>query len=523
MLSVATRSQIIDDFTLGPNWTVSKGTQADTAVVQLPTKVALDLSLQGISWDTHFDARRNSDNLWLFSLHYVPELYRLGLRDLAFRIANSFHSFSLTSAFQRHRKRTLSSWDHATALRIEAMAALYAHAQEDAAQQDVGAVFELLTSDLRWAFDPRNIRLNNHGLMLATAVLTGSQALAASDEQTALRLQQYGADCIARILSSVFGDDGFCNENSPYYAHFYLRKLRELRAKHGAALKDTGTLALVEGIMKKATTSMRAIVYPDGGIPPLGDSHRTRSPHQSTSGTFLSRRTGFWVHKTDDLYVSLKCGSESATHKHVDDSSITLRYRDADIFLDSGYHSYTSNVDSRVRALKTQGAHSGLFFRELDDCMPAELYRNYRVSTGIDAPREEQVPTAACSYTVDGRNTAYRTVRVPRQEHLVLVDTFHTLDGWTPVQRFIIPGDAQITHAESSILITVPGLTVQMAFDYEVGVDLFTGQEKHPHRGWVSMRARDFEPSYCLEVTPAPQAEGPLHIDVTIHPTEAST
>lgn len=517
MLSAETSRWVMENSTLGKNWSVA--TSGRGAVVQLPSKTSLSLQGNDLTWSTHFDARRHSDNLWLFSLHYLPEMFRMGMQKLTLDLAVSFYSFSTTQDFQNHRKRALSSWDHATALRIEAMSALYAQALEAAAPLTArAAIYDLLRADLEWAFDHRNIRLNNHGLMLATAVLTGARVIGEGPRQSGPRLQQYGADCIARILTYVFGDDGYCNENSPYYSLFYLRKLRELRSKHAAALAETGTIGLVDDVLRRGASSLSTVVYSDGGIPPLGDSHRTGSRHPSTAGTFVSRRTGFWVHKDHDMYVSLKCGGESATHKHVDDSSMTLQYRSTDIFMDSGYHSYTSNIDTRVRALKTQIGHSGLFFRELDDSTPAEIYRNHLIATTIDAPDDARCPTVVCSYTAHGRNTAYRTVQVPGPDHVVIVDDYHTLDGWSPVQRFILPAHARVTHEQGRVLLAVGGVETEMSFHYPLTCELVTGEESHPHRGWAAMQARTFEPTSCLEITPASQVNGPLRIDVKFRP-----
>ncbi len=95
----------------------------------------------------------------------------------------------------------------------------------------------LCIPDIEWALQIENLKLNNHGLMLATSVLVAGAFVANSHPVRAAQMIQYGCDSIVFILKSVFGNDGYCNENSPFYSHFYITKLKVLKEDYSAFLE----------------------------------------------------------------------------------------------------------------------------------------------------------------------------------------------------------------------------------------------------------------------------------------------
>ncbi len=73
--------------------------------------------------------------------------------------------------------------------------------------------------------------------------------------------------------------------------------------------------------------------------------------------------------------------------------------------------------------LKTQRAHSGLFFRELDMELPAKMYRNRRMAAAIFGHGDEG---AIAHYTVDGLHTVTRSISISRDHCIEMTDVFRS-------------------------------------------------------------------------------------------------
>ncbi|NTS21581.1 heparinase II/III family protein, partial [Bacteroides fragilis] len=153
---------------------------------------------------------------------------------------------------------------------------------------------------------------------------------------------------LEEILAYVFGEDGFCNENSTFYHHLYIRILTGIVGKFEKVDSCREVLNTASSYLDLANESIRKICYHDGSLPALGDSNPIATAYSSDLGTAWSQRTGpMGTQKDEDLFLSFKCGFESDVHKHADDTSLSLRCGGEDLILDSGTCNYDYS-DPRV-------------------------------------------------------------------------------------------------------------------------------------------------------------------------------
>lgn len=476
---------------IGKQWFVGRVDRSKIKIVP-PTKRPFYIEDALVDWNTVYAADSPTDRLWAYSLRYLPHIAKQGGVDLAVSVAESFYDFERNSP-GRLESRLPASWDHAVAMRLEAMTLLAAIGDQRQAQ----SIYGWIAGDVGWALDGSHLKLNNHGLMLATAVLTASQFVRYFDLELAAKMEQYGADSIGFILRRVFGSDGYCNENSPFYAHFYITKLKGLQENYGDLLDRTGLAPLIEETKVAGLRTLGNILFQDSHIPPNGDSSPQRTWYESHLGRHLSRRTGLWVHKTDDLYLSMKSGHDSWTHKHVDDTSITVRFKGVDFITDSGFCSYDYR-DPRILMLRTQRAHSGLFFRDFDLVRPSEFYgEKKRMVAGIF----ERAGKVSGSYIIDGQYSAHRTILPKSDDSIEIRDSFHSPEGSQAIQRYVLPEDSQFTLTDGGFDVERRGRKMSVLVEQGHTVRTYLGQNVAPYLGWTSLRPREISPSLCVEVS----------------------
>jgi hypothetical protein len=71
-------------------------------------------------------------------------------------------------------------------------------------------------------------------------------------------------------------------------------------------------------------------------------------------------KSGFFVYKVGEIYFTLRGGGSSFSHRHVDDTSITLFYKGEDFIVDPGMYNYDSS-DKLRRWFTSPNAHSGFY------------------------------------------------------------------------------------------------------------------------------------------------------------------
>ena len=269
-----------------PGWKIE--VSADRFVLLTPpTGNTFVLGVEGLK-NADLTALGDSDFLWISSLVYLPHILEL---DQPLVVQRALETYWVELCGEQGRSRIPSSRDHQVAQRLHAMAYLIS---KDVPSAEARAIF---ASDIDWALQPGNIVSNNHGLMLCLGLLDCLPWI--EDSAYQLRVEEFAAAGIPAILDKVLGDDGFCDENSPFYANLYNIKIREILDKHSKLLLRAGTLIRIEEHADRSSEALSRVTYEDGSLPAIGDSSENSTPYIGKPGTYSSPRTGFWIHKRD--------------------------------------------------------------------------------------------------------------------------------------------------------------------------------------------------------------------------------
>lgn len=439
-------------------------------------------------WQQVFDSTASpSELLWAVSLNYMVDLHKYR-PDYAFQALQTFYD-----AFWGSRDEiaaTLgSSWDHCSSLRLKSLTALTGAGDLRIENLAHRCLTEELGKEDYWQM----ITPNNHGLMLLDSLIGVNLVETLSSgalDRAAVELQ--------RILASVFDGDGFCNENSPAYQHLYVRLTKGLITKYRDRAGCESIVEVAQIYLAMMTETMSQMVKQNGEIPPLGDSNPSKSNYQSVDGTFFSERVGLWIYKHADLYLSFICGFESLTHKHADDTSVTLRYRGEDLITDAGTASYNYR-DPRILGLRTQKGHSGIYFTRFDDYHPAKLYgKGIEARSAMVAATET---TVRGGYMISGHYVAHRHVMVQSSTRIQVEDHTSSLTKAQTVTRFIIPPEIEILLESQGFWLFGAKVAAHVSFSERVKSTIFHGQQEPPHKGWISLRANETTPARCVEVS----------------------
>lgn len=484
------------------NWSMGWAWRLSTPIGGIPTVTNAIAAQHPIptsagEWDEIFNAATNaSELLWAASLNYMVDLHKhdstyavSALRAFYDAFWRSFHEIAETLG---------SSWDHCSSMRLKTLTALTGSGDTQMEQLAYQYLRKETDAEDYW----RLIERNNHGLMLLDALIGVS--LVSADSSVSLKR---AATELERILGFVFGDDGFCNENSPAYHHLYVRLVEDFIAKY----RDrTGCECIVETAEKYLVVikpSMSKIVKPNGDIPPLGDSNPSGSKYESVSGTFFSERVGLWVYKLSSLYLTFTCGFENLTHKHADDTSITLSYRGEDLITDAGTASYNYG-DPRILGLRTQKGHSGVYFKRFDNYHPAKLY-----GKGIEAKSVMLAANASSvrgGYMISGNHIAHRHLTVVSPTRIRIEDHCSSISHASSVIRFIVPNHVAVGVESSGFRLYGKSVSANVTFSEKVRVRVAVGETEEPHRGWISIKPNETIPAQCVEVSRSVCGRGKL-------------
>ena len=474
----------------------------------LATRLEIQLSDAGEpDWDQSFPSLVASNILWLYSLEYVGAL--LSRYEESGEVQHLARAMELVASFFRYieapanwaavaTNRGHSSVDHAMAIRANVFVKFIQVLR--VAGDAAGPSANLLRQCVRWLYRhalwmyaDRHYARNNHGVMVDFALIQCARQFERTPWLQEALLSK-ADERLCSMLQGAFDQDGLCDENTIGYHVFNLdlyRGIEDYRRQSGLGGRF---LEVAPPILRKAEHALGLCLWQDGSVPPIGDSPVYRIDTAPINRSKWFRDSHFLVVKNDDLYLSLICGSRSDCHKHVDDSSITLRYRGENILVDGGSYRYDRN-DPLRQCVESARGHSGVFLSCLDG-MPTREYLLPRTRGRADILSFEEdacASVATCAYTLfDGAVRVERTVGVLWPDEVVLSDRVTIDPHRAPeraVQRLLMgpqlslqerrDGDRQLLFRGRRVHVAVTHLTGSAC-------DLYRGEEGPPARGWYS-------------------------------------
>ena len=224
------------------------------------------------------------------------------------------------------------------------------------------------------------------------------------------------------ILLFNFDSDGLARENTIGYHNYNITCFQKLLSVCEQFHLPVD-MRKIQEIMPKLNHVMRQLIWPNGMNPPVGDSQIYPTGLESINRDHYYREANWLVLKNQDRYCSFRCVFTRRTHKHVDESCVTLRYKDRDILIDSGSYNYDQEDPIR-QYLESARGHSG--------CYPLSLYpylgREYCVkvhrASKIQNVRQQNGTTWAQGFLELKNGFHLKREIVERQGELLLLDDF---------------------------------------------------------------------------------------------------
>lgn len=440
-----------------------------------------------------------STMLWYHSLAWLKIIAR-DFSDFVFidHVIDSYYDFLLTNESEMVFS-SLTSQDHLVAEQIRSVTYLLACEKfTNIAKAEV-----ILRKLASWAQIPGNIVNNNHGMMLALAMLHLPMFIKVENNPSQ-NTTQFASRRLIEIIEDAFDSTGLCKENTPAYHYFYIVFLRQVINELEVIELNfdySHTLLVIQEVLCIAENTLALTSLPDGTLPPFGDGNFVTKAFTKhiENAEFFSSESGFYSfkHKKNrSRYFSIKCGYSSVTHKHSDDSAIFYWYDGFPIITDAGFLNYDWKDEDNI-LVKSQRGHSGAFYRKFDEYYPAVFYRdtknleNNRIQSNIEMDKIDGKTVITANMVID---KVYRTKRIIKFSHLnniLIFDEFSSTDVKAKkCIRFLVPKQHSVIKEDSNIIISNEKFT--MTIRHTAGVvtiEKGVTESSKNIKGWVVGRA----------------------------------
>ncbi|MGZ4954020.1 MAG: serine acetyltransferase [Methylobacter sp.] len=471
-------------------------------VVRLPfTCSPIAVASDGeVSWHQTFENQSATNTLFFYSLQWIGNwlaLYEANgdrrFYDRSTAVLNSYYAF-LHEDSNETMVMGIRASDHSVSIRIRVLVK-YLQASMRVEDQDQDrelqrTILQDLLALAEWVYDPINFHESNHGVMGAIALLHVAVQMR-HFEILAARYTTCASKRILGMASTAFDRDGLCNENTIGYHRFntYLYEIaRNFTLKYGIAEHLINDLA---PIVDNAKTALQLAVWQNGSVPPNGDSPVYENVTTSINRSFWFSESGLLVIKNDDLYLSLVCGSRGWVHKQCDDSALTLRYKNRDLFIDAGHYTHDHQDPYRL-ALAGQRGHCGIFLEQCDTMLREEFIRDFGpFEARITNFEEDEISARVnCFYTI--QNGAYRvdrSIEVFWPDEILIRDHVTACDAMvtTARQRFILNPTIQLDTSASLSYLRGDGIDATLFHLSPSKLDFYQAESSPFARGWYSV------------------------------------
>lgn len=349
---------------------ISAAESAIKGVFLLPHVGAVDFSSEK-DWGRTFEGAANSKQLWFHSLPFIHDLAEAYAQTQEARYIRA--ALDLFCDYWKWVRGTGAAYDtafadeHAVANRACVVAALIdrvSRGHEEVSPPTKALLVSALLQHGDWLCADAYYVENNHGVMMDRSLLQLAVQIREFDQKRYEHWATVATRRINRMLEVSFDRDGMNAENSPGYHVLNVALFSKITAFMRAHHIEGLGLDQAEHKISLAEKVSQLLVRSDGTVLPIGDTEIRTYPYiKPRFASFPFFDSGLAVIRTDQLDVTLKCGGAGFVHKHVDDTSITVRYLDEDLIVDSGLYNFDIS-DPLRRWFISPRAHSGFFTEE---------------------------------------------------------------------------------------------------------------------------------------------------------------
>lgn len=474
-------------------------------LIYTPNGAEILIDLESIVWDKLFDNQQHTTLMWYHSLGFLLSIIddnSIGI-DERCSIVNKFLLNYLDfrkSAKNNKFNESMFSLDHCIAIRLRIFGILIEKINNNFLSLEKKTIIELVDLDINIAGVDNFIKNDNHGMMLCVSLVLIFDFFNRRSERIS-HIKK-----LVSILQNVFDVDGFAKENTIGYHDFYCKFLGKFvdnyilfRTALGLETMDKYDNQLID-IRRKADLARSKVVWNCGGIPPIGDSGQYNTKLPSQEGVHFFSESGLVVFKQKDLYFSLICGSGSEVHKQMDDTSITLRYKNVDILIDSGLFTFDWENNNR-RYVASQRGYSGIFIKEFDEYLRPIMLRKHKTFKAeiIFCHYEFDCLSVMCRVSIDDNFLINRLIFLDvNSSKLKIFDEVISIKSSVFIQRFVFPGEVSIDdffNGEQFSILCANNIFVNSIFRVNNDVNIFIGE------GVRSVTYNEVLPSKFIEIS----------------------
>lgn len=439
------------------------------------------LKNNSVDWQPEFDGNSASKNLWFYSFVFFDYLVKAFVlkNDLSFwdKAVEYYFSYRKWRGLNKDASAILFSDEHAVTNRSFVISQ-FLHVAINKSHLEL---YEILASDLKehadWLMQDKHYVYNNHGVMMDRALLNAYSQL--RDLKNIINISVHSSESwiekalyrLNIMLDKTFDSNGCCTENSPSY---HMLNLSLFGAIDRFLRNNDLPNETFNSKLKLAIDAANFMVHEDGSLPLIGDSEKKASVYVSESlnkgkyGIGYFPESGFSVIKEKGFYLSFKCGGSSFSHRHIDDTSITLRIKGLDFICDGGMYNY-DNSDELRRYFVSHRAHSGFFPASAS----ALLFKDF--SKANDLARTTRFLSNEDGLLIEGesfyiKNSIFkRNIRVEKRPGLnygsiSIVDSFESqsLEKW--VVQFLLHPEVQVTELSGGFILKRESISIFIGF-----------------------------------------------------------
>lgn len=419
----------------------------------------------------------NTKQLWHHTLPSVLALLKAGEE----RQENHFfeRALDITEKYLRWlaaQPLAHPAWkdEHAVANRLRLLN--YYLSMQDQGQMALTPAFArsaaaMAQSHAAWCANENTYVWNNHGLMSDRALLEAAVV------QTHVPLWQRNGwaemalNRARKLLEKTFDSRGCCTENSPGY-HLLNMMLFKDFANFCRQVGYDAELEVFAERLALAETFAGLFVRIDGTYATIGDTELNPTQwidsvrYAPITGTAVSPESGFFIHKSGDLYLTAKCGGSTFAHRHVDETSITLQYKGIDFIVDAGLYNFSTLTDRQARWFRSARAHSGVFTEDCDDVRfarfsgPKQLGSLSEIRLEGDDIHVEMESLLSKSARITRAVTIFPGKGIRIMDHVQSYED--EMVGWRIA--FLIPGEAKIRNEGGTYRIRCGAESIEISF-----------------------------------------------------------
>src|SRR5699024_3959126 len=370
-------------------------------------------------------------------------------------------------------RRGMNSQDHCLALNLRTCARIIINPEFVDTALRVTAV-ELAESLVRVVEQADHFKPNNHGLMLALAVLHAEYANPQIGRREGRFVDsEYCIDFLNRTFEFVISDSGLVAENSPSYQGLWVEWLRESAEVVERLYQQQELSERYRELAERVRQNLRFFIVDQHRMLPIGDGGSvTQATVPPRQGVFVSEPDGYYIENNGaGTVVAFNCGFRYGTHKHADDQAIRLLIAGEEVIADAGAYSYDMN-DPRVLRATSQRGHSSVFFPKFDDISGPHFYpwlnAFERIRTDFTQTKDEVVREFRTQRVIDETFKVSRILTsAPKMAYLRIDDFATGPSEECPGVRFLIPREHDVVVDGRRVVIKSSKFIVALEFSTE--------------------------------------------------------